>query len=581
MRGARNMNLRTKLMIVSLLFLMLPSLTIGLVGQHSAKTSLDDAGRIGLKNDVRMAVKLINSLDQEVKAGHITLPEAQERVKTLLIGPLGADHKRPIDKSIDVGENGYFFIMDQKGMELGHPVIEGKSIWDAVDKNGVKLGQEIVRNAIADGGFTYYEWPLPNSEKVAPKITYSELDPNWGWVVAAGSYMMDFNSAANRIFNIIWITIAASLLLGITMIWLFANHLSKPLIQIAKQAKRVAEGDLSGEAVNVGNKDEIGQLAHDFNVMKDNLQKVIGEVRDASLHVSSTSEQLAASSEQTSQVAEQITLSIQEVASGAEKQLASSVELSQVVSRISDNVVTINQNIETATGASMKTAQTAENGNTVIKKTMEQMEVINRQSTDMVKRIALLGEKSDEIASIITLITDIANQTNLLALNASIEAARAGEHGRGFAVVAGEVRKLAEQSGAAAGEINALIELIHNEIKDSILTMEISDSSVKDGIVMIHQAGESFEGIAKEVDQVASQMQHVIKLSQEINAGKDQLVQAIENVTQVSEKSAEYTQDVAASAEEQNASMEEVSAAAATLAKIAEQLQEAVNIFKI
>ena len=575
------MKLRSKLIVMGILFLILPSLTIGIIGQRSATASLDDAGKIGLKNDVRMAIKLIHSTNEEVKSGNLSLTDAQEKIKTMLIGPMGADHKRPIDKTIDIGKNGYFFVLDKNGVEIAHPSVEGKSIWDTADKNGVMLGQEIIKNALNGGGYTYYQWPLPDSKTDAPKITYSELDPDWGWVVAAGSYMMDFNSASTHILHVIWITLVISLLLGTAALWMFSNYLSKPIQQIAALAKQVAQGDLTGSALRIKNKDEIGHLAQDFNSMTANLRKVIGQVVDSSLQVSSTSEQLAASSEQTSLAAEQIAQSIQEVAAGADTQLANTVKVSEVASNISEDMDTINENINTVTKASMKTAQTAVSGNQVIQKATEQMNIINQQSTDMVDRISVLGNNSNEIVNIVTLITTIANRTNILALNASIEAARAGEHGKGFAVVAGEIRKLAEQTGTAAGEINQLIQVIQKDIIESVSSMKQGDIYIKEGIIMINEAGKSFQDIDKDVDQVAQQLQQVIQLSQKIHDSKDQLVQAIEQVTQITKQSAENTQNVAAAAEEQNASMEEVSAAASTLAKIAEELHDSVKVFKV
>lgn len=122
------------------------------------------------------------------------MEEAQERVRTELIGPKQDDGTRTIDKKVDLGENGYFFVLDEKGVLIAHPSIEGQSIWEEEDENGRKFGQEMVNKGMEGGGFTYYDWPLPNdAETIAPKVTYVEQETNWGWIVAASTYMMDFN----------------------------------------------------------------------------------------------------------------------------------------------------------------------------------------------------------------------------------------------------------------------------------------------------------------------------------------------------------------------------------------------------
>lgn len=179
------------------------------------------------------------------------------------------------------------------------------------------------------------------------------------------------------------------------------------------------------------------------------------------------------------------------------------------------------------------------------------------------------------------MITQIADQTNLLALNAAIEAARAGEHGRGFSVVADEVKKLAEGSGEAAGQIRNLILEIQTEADNAVQSMSLGSSVVEKGIDMVHQTGEVFKDILVAIEQVTAESQEVSAIIEQVNSSSQNMVDTMEGVASIAEQSAGNTQNVAASVEEQNASMQEISASTEALSSMAQDLQEAVSTFKV
>ncbi|MFJ8065266.1 methyl-accepting chemotaxis protein [Psychrobacillus sp. NPDC096426] len=576
------MKIRTKLFIISICLLLIPSLIIGVSSYYSAKTNLDELGEKTLKNGVEMALLLIDSKNTSVKNGDITLEEAQEQVKQYLLGELQSDGKRAITSKVDLGENGYFVAYLEDGLEVAHPSKEGVNGWEDQDLDGKYIVQDVIKAAKDGGGFTRYKWDLPNQPgTAATKIVYSALDPNWGWVIGAGTYMEAFNAGSHSILVTIMITLVLSAIIGIIVIYLFAKHLANPIKLIAENVKKIANQDLSIKNIRIKNKDELGDLATGINTMTANLREVIDSVSSSAQQVAATSEELTASSEQTSRASEEITESIQQISSGQEKQLLGMEESKNSVSQISSSITEITTNIKELNDLSLETSKISLFGNEVITQTVEQMNHINNQSSVTTEAMIVLERKSQEIGEIINVITSIAEQTNLLALNAAIEAARAGEHGKGFAVVADEVRKLAEESGNAAKNISSLISEIQIDTNHTVQTVSEGKVAIETGMSYVANAGETFEKIADDVNAINLKLSIISSEIQEINSNTEVLVTEVNNTKGVTEKSTDYTQNVVAAAEEQYASMVEMTAASRSLAEMSEKLQDVVSDFKL
>ncbi|QRG65161.1 methyl-accepting chemotaxis protein [Brevibacillus choshinensis] len=570
-----------KLLLVSILLLTIPSMVVGIFSFTFSRDALNESGSTGLKNNVRLVIAMIDSLQSAVEKGQLTLEEAQEQVKVQILGEKKPDGTRPINKNIDLGENGYFLVLDQTGLEVAHPTLEGKNVWELKSDDGFYFMQEIIKQGMNGGGYTYYNYKLPKSEVVAPKIAYSEMDPNWGWIVTAGSYMKDYNSKANSIITMIVITIGVCWVLGTFIVLLFTRHISNPIKQISQQVRRITDGDLTAEPLVIKNRDEIGELGKDFNKMSSTLKHMILQFSGNAHQVAATSEQLLASTEQTSQASDQISNAIQDVSAGAEKQVSSMKDANDFVTEMARGLSEVTNNMQNMSESTSHASQLSQSGNEVIRNTITQMNLINEKVLFSANVVNTLGNQSNEIGNIVSIITEIAAQTNLLALNAAIEAARAGEQGRGFAVVADEVRKLAEQSGAAAGQIRTLIQEIQNGTQKAVEAMNGGTTAVSDGLVLANHAGSAFIEILRAVEDVYTQTKEVTEAVNQIHVGAQSMVGSIDDISHVTEISAELAQTVAASAEEQLASMDEITAAAHTLSKMAEELQGSLSNYKV
>lgn len=375
--------------------------------------------------------------------------------------------------------------------------------------------------------------------------------------------------------------IAAAILISLALGQTISNSVSRPLASIVDEAAAIAGGDLTTQDLRLNRKDEIGKVTLEFNRMKGNLRQLIRDAVSVSEQVAASSEELTASAGQSAQASTNIAASIATVAGGAEKQVAAVNETSAVVQEISATMEDLSATAAEMATMSEQTAAAAREGKTSIEQAVRQMGQVGVGAKQAQDAAEGLKASSAQIGEIVGLISTIAGQTNLLALNAAIEAARAGEQGRGFAVVAEEVRKLAEQSEAAARQIKALVGANHESIGKVVGAIDFAIRDITAGVELVNVAGDNFGAINGQVRQVTDQVAGIAKAVNEAAAGTQRIVGAIREVESISRDSAAETQTVSAATEEQTAAMEEISSASQVLAQLASNLQSSLMKFQI
>lgn len=468
--------------------------------------------------------------------------------------------------AIKVGEQGYVTILDQGYKYLTHPALPiGTENTELVVAQMKEQAEGIVDYVSSEG---------------KRKKAIFETNELTGWKIVGIMDLDEIAQASRGIFQTTLIIMVIAVLLGMLLVLGIIRSIHRPLNRLMTATEKIASGDLR-EEVAVTSNDELGMLSAAVNRMTVNLRHLIGQVGSNSELVASTSEELSASAEQTRNTADHIASAVQEIAAGAERQVSSATELTQAMDEVSQGMDKAAASIQSVSQLTVATNNKASNGNTVVIKTVEQMNLIQETVSHTAEAVNQLGDKINEIGNIVTLITEIAGQTNLLALNAAIEAARAGENGRGFAVVAGEVRKLAEQSGAAAGQIRELIQHVQAEAENAVRSMHNGTEVVKEGIGMVHLTGETFREIVASIEQVAAEGMEVASIVSQVNANAQSMVEKANDVAGIAEQSAGNTQSVAAATEQQSASMEEVFASAEALSKMAQELQDVIGKFKL
>ncbi|MEK5279177.1 MULTISPECIES: methyl-accepting chemotaxis protein [Paenibacillus] len=373
-----------------------------------------------------------------------------------------------------------------------------------------------------------------------------------------------------------------SVVLAVILALLISGRIIKPLRDVNTQLKEIADGDADlTRKLSVRSKDEIGELAFNFNKMTDNLGTMIEQVKLSANSLANSSTKLRSDSGVTAGATERISDFMGEIATGTAKQMNDLQTNTITISEISLGIGQIAASVQDISEASHRSAAFAITGDESLQAAGQQMESINHSIQSLSQQVQGFVNRSQEIGSIVGVIKGIASQTNMLALNATIEAARAGEQGRGFAVVADQVRKLAEQSAESANQIAEMATGIQSEADDAMKVMMSSMREVKGGTEIIEEAGRSFGEIRLSIDSLAEQVQEVSGAVEEITAAADEIVESIRNVTQISETTAASTQHVSAASQEQMASVEQIASSASELSAMAHGLQGLVARFNV
>jgi len=383
------------------------------------------------------------------------------------------------------------------------------------------------------------------------------------------------------LFKIMSVISNAAILISAIVIFLFSKRISLPIKTIRDECQVLNDGDLRQDQLSVDARDEIGQLARGFSVMRRTLRDLLRNVQSQAEQVAAASEELTAGAQQSAEASNQVAGSITEIAQGVEKQSAAINKMNSITGAIVASADSIAEKTERITSVVQQTTTQVITGRQSISDVVNQMQQINAGSQTVQLSIAELAKGSNEIGNIVQLISSIASQTNLLALNAAIEAARAGEHGRGFAVVAEEVRKLAEDSERSSAQIADLVKKNNLDMEKAVKASATGTESVNAGMVSVKSADAVFQSIVGSIDSLSLEINTISQAIQTMAGHSQTMLTSIQAIEHVSKSNADEAQSVSAATQEQSASMQEIAVASQKLAALANSLQSEVEKFKV
>lgn len=477
-------------------------------------------------------------------------------------------------QKIKVGKTGKAFLLGSQGMYLAHSdesKIMKMNITQESNSSLASLGERMLSEQRDMG--TYKD-----SQGVY-RVYYTHI-PETQWVLALYIPETELFAPLQELLTRTVMIILIAAVLVLVLILMFSNYITAHTKRVKGFVQTVSGGDLT-QTVQTKEEDELGQMVYHLSEMSLNLRQMIQKISTSLGKTLQMAKELGESSEQTQSAAEQIAESVVAISVGTEKQADLYQNALSVVSETNQGMKEIARSVETVVDSVGGALQRTEVGNEQIEVVVRQMSVINDKVTKSAAVVNHLGEQSNQIGKIISIITSIAQQTNLLALNAAIEAARAGEMGLGFAVVADEVRSLAEQSVEATGQIAGIIQQIQTDIQETIRVMSESTTAVTHGITLVDEAGGSFAEIRKSVTEVSNQTHEISSIVQQIYAGMENMSEAVENISAITHDTSENAENVAAAAEEQTALMREVADAIQLLTEMIRDLEKEVQFFRV
>lgn len=429
-------------------------------------------------------------------------------------------------------------------------------------------------------------------------------------VAALGVLMAD--SAGNGLLILAVAAVVA--VVGLAVAWRVSRSMSHAVGEILQRTTMLSDvcltgldeglgklqaGDLTHEIVpktpliETWSNDELGDVAQSvneirrkavaaigsYNASRDSLTAMIGQVSHSAGMLSASSQEMASTSEEAGRAVGEIAHAVSDVAQGAERQARTAESTRAVADEMSEATTHGAEAVQQTASAAEAARSAALEGQGAAERTASAMHEMSEVTGGVVLAMRELGEKSERIGGIVDTITGIAGQTNLLALNAAIEAARAGEQGRGFAVVAEQVRKLAEESQAAAASIAGLVGEIQSSTEQATAAMNNGTESIEVCRDAAKVTEEAFGRITGSVSDVHGRVEQIAVVMDQISSSSERVRSDVAEVAAVAEQSSASSEQVSASTQETSASTQQVAASAQELARTAEELEELCGRF--
>lgn len=495
-------------------------------------------------------------------------------------------HDELVNTGMISESRGYIDSFQEHEIELTLFIGDTRKISSIKDENGnriegTKADEKVVEEVIGRGNSFYNEDIVIGGEEYLVYYTpVKDADDNIVGMAFAGKTVKNVQEASDALFRTFMIVGTMNIVVFAVLIIVLARNIRKPFGKIADSLEVLADGDLSQNIQMNSVIRETSRVIDSAKKLQSNLRETVTNVRETAEALSGSVDEVDGLSSHIAEGTNQITYAVTELSSGA-------VIMADNVQNVNVKVVDIGQSINDIT----VNVEDLSTSSAVIKQASDQAEVsINgvlkssSESVDAVERIAaqiqLTNQSISKITETVEMISSISEETELLSLNASIEASHAGDAGKGFAVVAENIKKLSEQSGESANIIKALAD---DMIRQSALSVSLANDIKK--IITREQAEISdtqtkFETLNQEIEASIEKIAVIGNMAENIDSVKNEIIENVSELSAISEENAASNQEVSASVETMGASIADINNKTKDMKGLADNLNQAISVFK-
>ncbi|MEH7440691.1 methyl-accepting chemotaxis protein [Bacillus sp. JJ1122] len=569
-------SIKMRMLLIFSGLILISGLVIGYVSMNASETLVEEAVSQQISGISKRAANLINIKDYKkiVESGETAYYKELRSQMNEIREANGLTYLYTMKREKSGDGYRYYYVVD--GMPLNSK--DASQIGD--EEKGIEEYPAIVR-AFETGK---PEMEMTNTEEYGGLVSaYVPIKSDTGeliGIVGSDYDVTDVYKGMEASKLKMLLIIAAILVISVIVTWAITQSITKPIKLLSKNTEAIGDGDLS-IIVESKRRDEIGKLTLSFNEMLQDLRGIIQTINKYSLELNETSSLLLSKANETKSASREIASTMEDISGNSESQHQSLNESVRVIEEMSLGVNHIAESSSTASELSVHTLQEVTKGNQKLEEVIDQIgtnsDSVNRSSS----LIMTLKGHSDEISTIVGIISGISSQTNLLALNAAIEAARAGESGKGFAVVAEEVRKLAELSAKSTENIQAIIERINGDTENTATAMDVVLDDVKKGMNVVSEAGKVFSSILTSIEEVAKQIQEVTSTSEEMSASAEEITASALETAKIAEQAAISTQQTVSITNRQDHLITDMAQSVESLSEMSARLKELTGKFKL
>ena len=367
--------------------------------------------------------------------------------------------------------------------------------------------------------------------------------------------------------------------LGVTV--LYSRSMARRLKLLGRELRAIAGLDLAKDDVSFAVDDEINDMARELAAVKKSLRQIVGQVQSGADLLASAGQELRLAAEEQLSSMGAVAQSVSGISEGLSDNAGRIANILDMLEKVRDCSAGMSAEAAELDGDAQTAFAEADGGMEMLREMVGQNRSIAGAVGEISTIAASLDRGSREIRGIVEIIKDIAEQTNLLALNAAIEAARAGEAGRGFAVVADEVRKLSEQSAAASGNIEQIINTMGEKIAAIVGNIAKAGIEAEEGNTRAVRTEQGFNAITEKLATVRRGLEHIVRAINEAGQRTHAAAAEVRHISAVAGDASGDAAKIAASVQEQTAGMYGINANAEELAKLAGQLNLETQKFRV